>query len=47
MADNWLRYCCAPDMECGEGHVDVRFGDDRRQRVAVDERDEAYLLMPL
>ena len=43
MADNWFRYCCTPDMECGEWHVDVRFGDDRRQRIVVDERDEAYL----
>jgi len=44
MADNWTHYCCTPDMECGDCHVDVRCGDDRRQRVAVVERDEAYLL---
>ena len=45
MADNWLRYCCDPDMECGESHVVVRFSDERRQKVMVDERDNEYYLL--
>ena len=44
MAADWVRLCRANDLTINEPHVDVRFGDERRHRVSVQDDGEAYLV---
>ncbi len=44
MAAEWLRYCRAKDLTVTEPHVHVRFADERRHRVTVEDEGDAYLI---
>lgn len=42
MAAEWIRLCRAKDFSIDEPHVDVRFEDERRHRVTVEDEGDAY-----
>lgn len=44
MAAEWVRLCRDKGLEVDEPYVDVRFGDERRHRVAVENQGGAYLI---
>lgn len=44
MADSWVRLCRAKDLTVDGLHIDVRFSDERRHRVTVEERVDDYLI---
>ena len=44
MTDNWARLCRAKDLTVDGVNVDVRFGDERRHRVTIEDRNEEYLI---
>ena len=43
MADEWWMLCQTEDIIVENLHVNVKFGDDRRHRVTINEEDDAYV----
>ena len=37
MVADWVKMCRADDLSIDGSHVDIRFGDERRQRVTVED----------
>ena len=44
MAAEWGRLCNAKDLQVDEHHIDVKCGGERRQRVAVEDQGDAYMI---
>jgi hypothetical protein len=44
MDANWTQFCQAADLAVAHPHVDIKFGDDRRHRVTVQEEPGSYIL---
>ncbi len=44
MAAEWGRLCRAKDLEVEEHYIDVRCSGERRQRIAVEDHGEAYVI---
>ena len=44
MAADWVRFCRAKDLAVDEPRVDVRFGDERRHQVIVEDKGDTYLV---
>lgn len=44
MAVSWAQLCRGRDLLIRERGVEVVFADERRHRVAIEERDDAFLL---
>ncbi len=44
MAAEWRRLCRAKDLEVDENYIDVKCNGERRQRVAVEDQEEAYMI---
>lgn len=44
MAADWRRLCRATDLEVDESYVDVKFSGERRHRVAVEDKGDAYVI---
>lgn len=42
MTAEWIRLCRVKDFSIDEPHVDVRFEDERRHRVTVEDEGVAY-----
>lgn len=44
MAADWGRFCRAKDLEIDEPYIAVKCSGERRQRVAVEDRGDAYMI---
>ncbi len=44
MAADWGRLCRAKDFEVDESYIEVKCSGERRQRVAVEDQGDAYMI---
>ncbi len=44
MAADWGRLCRAKDLEVDEHYIDVKCSGERRQRIAVEDQGDAYMI---